>query len=75
MKQCLPKNSMFGICEIAYFPCQPIADLMMGCVYKLLISQLLLMTTKLSNKLKHMLMCIGLLSICRICKLSSLHIH
>ena len=43
MKQCRPKNSMFGICEIAYFPCQPIADLMIGCAYKLPISQLLLM--------------------------------
>ena len=72
-RRCSQKTS-YGLCENAWFPWKPIADLRMGvCLQKYLyLSCYLSLTTKLNTKLS---LDICLLSPCCICKLFNLHIH
>ena len=68
------KTFWFGLCEIAWFLCQPIANLRRGSAYK--ITHISAVTyPRLLNLIPNQSLDICLISPCCIWKLSNLHIH
>ena len=64
----------FGLCEIAWFLWQPVANLKGGSAYK--ITHISAVTyPRLLNLIPNWSLDIGILSPCCICKFSNLHIH